>query len=383
MKHLRRIFLRFYLLFSNAKVEGDVAREIAAHLALLEDEYLRRGMKADDARLAARRAYGGVEQAKQLHRDERAFQGLAQTVQDVRYTFRQLRKSPGFTATAILMLALGIGATTAIFSIVEGVLLRPLPFPDAEHLVILGDVLEGSHCASCTHATVTAPDIRNYMRDTQSFNHLGGYQGARFELSGTGTPAAVYATRMSGDVFAALGVTPLLGRSFTQQEDEQDQQVAVLSYGMWRSRFHGDAKVLGSKILLDRKPYTVVGVMPRNFEFPLKPGHVDQSELWVPLSLKPEEFTAGQAASWNFRMVGRLKPGVTAAQAQSNAERVARETMRSYPAYMHSLRIHSEDCRVTNSPSQLVRGTAEWAGHRADKAWRRHLSAQPKCLPES
>ena len=269
MKHLRRIFLRFYLLFSNAKVEGDVAREIAAHLALLEDEYLRRGMNVDDARLAARRAYGGVEQAKQLHRDERAFQGLAQTVQDVRHTLRQLRKSPGFTATAILMLALGIGATTAIFSIVEGVLLRSLPFPDPGRIVILGDVLEDSHCASCTHATVTAPDIRNYMRDTQSFAHLGGYQGAGFELSGTGTPAAVHATRMSGEVFAALGVTPLLGRAFTQQEDEQEQQVAVLSYGMWRSRFHGDTKILGNKMLLDRKPYTVVGVMPRNFEFPL------------------------------------------------------------------------------------------------------------------
>jgi predicted permease len=341
MKYLRRIFLRFYLLFSNAKVEGDVAREISAHLALLEDEYLRRGMNADDARLAARRAYGGVEQAKQLHRDERAFQGLAQTVQDVRHTLRQLRKSPGFTATAILMLALGIGATTAIFSIVEGVLLRSLPFPDPGRIVILGDVLEDSHCASCTHATVTAPDIRNYMRDTQSFAHLGGYQGAGFELSGTGTPAAVHATRMSGEVFATLGVTPLLGRAFTQQEDEQEQQVAVLSYGMWRSRFHGDTKILGNKMLLDRKPYTVVGVMPRNFEFPLDPGHVNQSELWVPLSLKPEEFTAGQAASWNFRMVGRLKPGLTAAQAQSDAERVARETMRSYPPYMRSIRIHS------------------------------------------
>ena len=341
MKYLRRISLRFYLLFSNAKVEGDVAREIAAHLALLEDEYLRRGMNADDARLAARRAYGGVEQAKQLHRDERAFQGLAQTVQDVRHTLRQLRKSPGFTATAILMLALGIGATTAIFSIVEGVLLRSLPFPDPGRIVILGDVLEDSHCASCTHATVTAPDIRNYMRDTQSFAHLGGYQGAGFELSGTGTPAAVHATRMSGEVFATLGVTPLLGRAFTQQEDEQEQQVAVLSYGMWRSRFHGDTKILGNKMLLDRKPYTVIGVMPRNFEFPLDPGHVNQSELWVPLSLKPEEFTAGQAASWNFRMVGRLKPGLTAAQAQSDAERVARETMRSYPPYMRSIRIHS------------------------------------------
>jgi predicted permease len=238
------------------------------------------------------------------------------------------------------MLALGIGATTAIFSIVEGVLLRPLPFPDPDRVVILGDVLEGSHCASCTHAHVTAPDIRNYMRDTQSFTHLGGYQGADFELSGTGNPVALNATRMSGEVFAALGVAPLMGRVFTQREDEQHQQVAVLSYSMWRSRFHGDATILGSKILLDRKPYTVVGVMPRNFEFPLKPGHVNHSELWVPLSLQPEEFTAGYAASWNFQMVGRLKPGITAEQAQSDAERVARETMRSYPAFMRSLRIH-------------------------------------------
>ncbi len=341
MIRLRRIFFRFYLLFTNSKAEAELEREIAAHLSLLEDEYLRQGMNPDDARLAARRAYGGVEQAKQLHRDERAFQGLAQILQDIRCTFRQLRKSPGFTATALLMLALGIGATTAIFSIVEGVLLRPLPFSDPGRIVILGDVLEGSHCASCTHAQVTAPDIRNYMRAARSFTHLGGYQGTDFELSGTDNPVTVNATRMSGEVFAALGVAPLLGRVFTQQEDEEYQQVAVLSYGMWRSRFHGDARILGSKILLDRKPYTVIGVMPRNFEFPLKPGHVNQSELWVPLSLKPEEFTAGSAASWIFRMVGRLKPGITAAQAQKDAGRVARETMRSYPAFMSSLRIHA------------------------------------------
>src|ERR1700733_5531163 len=258
MKNLRRIFLRFYLLFTNSRAEAELTREIAAHLALLEDEYLRQGMNPDDARRAARRTYGGVEQAKQLHRNERAFQGLAQTAQDIRYTFRQLRKSPGFTATAILMLALGIGATTAIFSIVEGVLLRPLPFSDPDRIAILGDVLEGSHWASCVHSTVTAPDIRNYMRDTQTFTHLGGYQGAGFELSGTGDPMAVNATRMSGEVFAVLGVPPLLGRAFTQQEDEEHQQVAVLSYGVWRAHFHGDAKILGTKIVLDRKPYIVI-----------------------------------------------------------------------------------------------------------------------------
>jgi predicted permease len=339
MKHLRRIFVKFYLLFANSKVEAELAREIGAHLALLEDEYLRQGMPPEDARRAARLAYGGVEQAKQLHRDERTFQGLGQIPQDIRYTLRQLRRSPGFTVTAILMLALGIGATTAIFSIVEGVLLRPLPFPDPDRLVILGD--EGSHCASCTQSSVTAPDIRNYMRDTESFSYLGGYRQRLFELSGAGDPAAVNATRMSGEVFAALGVPPVLGRTFTQQEDEEGQQVAVLSYGMWRSRFHGDANVLGSKILLYRKPYIVIGVMPHDFEFPLNPGNVNQSELWLPLSLQPEEFTAGSAASWNSRMVGRLKPGITAEQAQSDAERVAQETMRDYPAYMRSLRIHA------------------------------------------
>src|SRR6516162_8904939 len=341
MKHLRRIFLKFYLLFGNSEVEAELAKEIGAHLALLEDEYLRQGMSPEEARRAARIAYGGVEQAKQLHRDERGFQGLSRILQDTRYTFRQLRKSPGFTVTAILMLALGVGATTAIFSIVQGVLLRPLPFPDPDRLVILGDELEGSKCAACAQSSVTAPDIRNYMRDTQSFSHLGGYRQRLFELSGTGEPEAVIATRMSGEVFAALGVPPLLGRTFTQQEDEEQQQVAVLSYGMWRSRFHGDANVLGSKIILYRNPYTVIGVMPRDFEFPLNPGHVNQSELWLPLSLQPEEFTAGGAASWNSRMVARLKPGITAEQALSDVERVAQETMRDYPAYMRSLRIHA------------------------------------------
>lgn len=341
MRYLRRAFLRFYQLFTNSRAEAELAREIAAHLALLEDEYLRQGMNPEEARLAARHAYGGVEQAKQLHRNERAFQGLAQILQDTRFTFRQLRKSPGFATAAVLMLALGIGATTAIFSIFEGVLLRPLPFPDSGRLVVLGDVLEGSHCVVCTHAYVTAPDVRNYMRDTQSFAHLGGYQGTGFELSGTDNPVRINATRMSGEVFAALGVGPMLGRAFTQQEDEEDQQVAVLSYGLWQSRFDSDRKIIGSKILLNRKPYTVIGVMPRDFEFPLNPGHVSQSELWVPLSLQPKEFTAGYAASWNMRMVGRLKPGITAAQAQTDAERVARKTMSSYPAFMRSLRIHA------------------------------------------
>src|SRR3984957_4576461 len=341
MKQLRRFILKLTRLFTNSREEAELAREIAAHLALLEDDYLRKGMAPEEARLAARRAYGGVEQAKQMHRNERSYQGLMQTLHDTRHTLRQLRKSPGFAITAILMLALGIGATTAIFSIVAGVLLRPLPFPGPDRLVILGDTLEGSNCLMCEQPRATAVDVRNYMRDTHSFSHLGGYQQKSYDLATTGVPEAVHAVRMSGDVFPALQVAPLLGRIFTQDEDEHQQPVVVLSYSLWQSRYQGSAGVVGTTILLDRKPYVIIGVMPRDFEFPLLPGHVDRTQLWVPLRLQPEEFLAGQAASWNFRMVGRLKPGITPEQAQSDAERVARATVRDYPAYMRSLRIHA------------------------------------------
>src|SRR5579884_1101174 len=259
-------------------------------------------------------------------------------MRDLKFALRQLRKSPGFAATAVLMLALGIGATTAIFSIVEGVLLRPLPFPEPERLVSLSDILQGADLSGNGDAGVTSQDIRNYTRDTHSFQSLGGYGQTAFELSGAGEPAQVNAARMSAGVFPALGVQPRLGRFFTEREDEQKEPVVVLSYALWQTRFHSDPQVLNTKLLLDRKPYVVIGVMPRNFEFPLVPGHLNNSQLWVPISFSEQELTTG-AAGWNFSMVGRLKPGVTPAQAQSDAERVAQATMRSYPAWMASLHI--------------------------------------------
>ncbi|MHB8302517.1 MAG: ABC transporter permease [Acidobacteriaceae bacterium] len=256
---------------------------------------------------------------------------------DLRYALRQLRKAPGFTITAILTLALGIGATTAIFSVVDGVLLRPLPFQYPSRLVALNDNLEGVQTPTGEFA-VTAPEIVAYTRDNHAFASLGGYQPVAYELSGKGEPVAINASRMGAGVFSTLGVPPLMGRFFTQQEDDHNQQVVVLSYAIWKSRFHTDRNVLGKKILLDRKPYIVIGVMPRSFEFPLLPGRLNQSQLWVPLSLTPTELTQG-AGSWSFSMVGRLKPGTTTAQAQTDANRVAREIMRNYPAYMASLHI--------------------------------------------
>jgi predicted permease len=258
---------------------------------------------------------------------------------DLRFVSRQLRKSPGFTATAVLMLAFGIGATTAIFSIVDGVLLRPLPFPDPSRLMVLADHLDGVDFGGNGEAGVTVPDIRAYTRDTKSFDALGGYTGAAYELSGVGEPAQVNAARLTAGIFAALGVQPQLGRVFTADEDEHSQQVAVLSYATWKNRFNGNPQILGIKVLLDRKPYIVIGVMPRNFEFPLVAGQLNRSELWVPMSFTAQELSPGGAASWNDAMVGRLKPGISATQAQSDAERVAQEIMRGYPAMMASLHI--------------------------------------------
>ena len=258
---------------------------------------------------------------------------------DIRHAMRQLRQSPGFTLTAVLTLAFGIGATTAIFSIVEGVLLRPLPFPAPDRLVLFGDVPEGVGAAMGTPGA-TAPAVRIYARDTHVFSGLGGYQQTGYELSGLGDPAQISTARFTASVFPALGVSPLIGRTFTQQEDEGSQQVAVISYQMWHSRFHGDAHILGQKVLLDRKPYEIIGVMPREFEFPLVAGQLNRSELWVPMSFTQGELVNG-VGSWNYGIVGRLKPGVTLAQVLEDAQPAVQEIMRNFPPAMGSLRIHA------------------------------------------
>jgi putative ABC transport system permease protein len=258
-------------------------------------------------------------------------------LRELRYALRQLRRSPGFTLTAALTLAFGIGATTAIFSIVEGVLLRPLPFFDPSRLVVLADIVEGVNYGGDTPG-VTAPGVRIYMRDTNAFSGLGSYQPSTYELSGGGDPEQIAGARLTASMFPVLGVSPLMGRAFTQREDDSSAPVTVLSYQMWHSRFHGERNILGQKILLDRKPYEIIGVMPRDFEFPLVPGRLNRTELWIPMSLTPDELQ-GQGG-WSFYIVGRLKPGVTPAQAQQDAAAAAREIMRNFPPALSRRRIH-------------------------------------------
>jgi predicted permease len=223
--------------------------------------------------------------------------------------------------------------------------------------VILGDTLEGAD-ATMTNPAVPAPEFVTYARETHGFSSVGAYQQTGFELSGIGEPAQINASRLTAGIFSTLGVSPLMGRTFTKEEDEGKQQLAVISYSMWRSRFHGDPNVLGQKIQLDRKSYQIIGVMPRQFEFPLVPGQTNQSELWVPMSFSQSELVQG-AGSWNFTMIGRLKPGVTAEQARQDAERVARQIQRNFPAAFGSIRIHaavqSLDENVIGQARPLVR----------------------------
>ncbi|HTW23622.1 MAG TPA: ABC transporter permease, partial [Candidatus Baltobacteraceae bacterium] len=255
----------------------------------------------------------------------------------MRFAIRQLRKSPGFTATIVLTLAVGIGGTTAMFSLIEGILLRPLPFTNPEQLVILGDHLGGG-----AHTPVTAREIGIYSHAASAFSSMGGYIGENYELSGGATPIEVDATRMTAGVFPTLGVNPVIGRAFTEQEEDSHQPMAVISYGLWVERYQRDPGVLGRTINLDRKPYTVVGVMPRSFMFPLETGRLDQTQLWVPMSLTADELSDAHAGYWGYHIVARLKDGVTVSQAAEDANRVAQQVMRSLPAAQSAIRIRGD-----------------------------------------
>ena len=257
---------------------------------------------------------------------------------DVRLSARQLIiKSPGFSLTVVVTLALGIGAITAIFSLVEGILLRPLPFRDPDRLVLLGD-----HIGGGPNTPVTAREIGTYSSATTAFSSMGGYISAEYEVTGGAVPEVIRGARLTAGVFPTLGINPILGRVFTQQEEDGRQPLAVISYPLWLNRYHRDSNVLGTAIVLDRKTYTIIGVMPRGFEFPLQTGRLDQAQLWVPMSLSADELSDDSAAFWGYHMVARLKDGVSLPQAAQDAGRVAKLIMRNFPARMSALHIQGD-----------------------------------------
>ena len=248
------------------------------------------------------------------------------------------------------MLGLGIGTTTVMFSLIEGILLRPLPFREPARLVELGE-----HVGNNPGIGVTARDIPAYAAQSNAFSSMGGYVGTGYELSGGAVPEAVAGARVTASIFPTLGVQAAVGRTFSQQEEDARASVAVIGDGLWLRRFHRDPRAIGSTIELDRKTYTIVGVMPREFEFPVRAGRLNQAQVWVPMSLTPEELSDEAAGHWGYQIVARLKDGVTPAEAAQDAARVAGQIMRSFPAGMAAIRIRGDVALLSESVSGETR----------------------------
>ena len=313
MSQLRRFFRRLDSFLRPARAEDELAREVAAHRALLEDEYRLRGLAADEARVAAARAFGGVELSKDRQRDARSFVWLEDARRDVGYAARLLGRSPAFTAVALLTLAVSIGANTAIFTIVRSVLLRPLPFPASERLVFSYDRFPGG---GVERAGTSIPNYIDRLTAVSAFESQALYRYAGFRIGEGAAAEGVTAFAVTPSFFRVLSVAPQLGRPFAEQEGREGHaRVAILSFELWKQAFGGDRGILGRDVRLSGEPYTVVGVMPEDFTF-LNP----VVRLYVPLTFSAEDLPEASRFSQNQEQIARLAPGASVAQAQQQVD---------------------------------------------------------------
>ena len=336
MAHWRRIIAKLRSLLGNKRAEEDLAREVASHLTLLADDFERRGMSPEEARLAARRAYGGVEQAKQAHRDERSLLWIEQAMQDLRYGLRTLSKSPGFTITAVLTLALGIGACTAIFSLVNAVLIRSLPYGDPERLVYLFS----PNPSLKIPAEVICPsygDFYDLKREAKSYADMSNFEQAQFSVTQQGTTQRIGGARVDEDFFSTLQSMPELGRTFTGEDNlPAHAKVAVISHSLWVSMFGARPDVLNRSIQLDGANYQIVGVMPPEFEYPFKSdlpygdSHIQSTQIWVPLALDSK--ARSSRGIGNNVSLARLRSGVSIHQAQAEMAGIMARLDKEYAA---------------------------------------------------
>jgi putative ABC transport system permease protein len=305
-------------LFRRARVERELDDELRGYVDMLADEKEGRGMSRAEAGRTARLEAGGVEQVKELVRDARAGAFLETLARDVRYGARTLRRSPAFTVAIVLVLAVGIGATTAVFSVVDAVLLRPLAYREPGRLVVM------------LHRGVNPVSPANFLdwrRESSAFERTGAAESWAPNLSGGDEAETVPALRMTADVFPMLGVPPMLGRAFLPAEEAPGgDHVVVLGYGLWQRRFGGDAGIVGREITLNGEPYTVVGVMPRTFAFP--PFWATGAEVWAPLALADKAANRGGSS---LRVFARLKPGVSLAQARAEMAAITGRLEKQFP----------------------------------------------------
>jgi putative ABC transport system permease protein len=329
MRWLYKFPLRLRSLFRHGRVEQELTEELRFHLEKLIEEKIAKGMPPEDARYAALRELGGVEQIKEECRDMRRVNYLENFRQDVRYGLRQLRRNPGFTAVAVLTLALGIGANTAIFTVINAVLLRPLPYPDPGRVVWVTEFMPQSG-----RDTVLTPEYAAWEKVENIFDQFGAYEITRgVNLTGGAQPERIMAGHVTPRFFPVLGVKPALGRTFLPEEGRPGHdRVAVLSHTLWQGYFHADPNILGKSLILDGASYAVVGVMPRQFMHPESSGGgmIGGPGVWLPYAVPPEAARPGERMGI-VSVIGRLKPDVGLKQAQAALEVVTRRMDNQYP----------------------------------------------------
>src|ERR1700689_3923245 len=287
MRHSRRQFAKLRNFFLRGRADHNLDREVSAHLALLEDDFKRRGMSPEEALFQALRTYGGVEQAKQLQREERSVLWLEQILQDVRYACRSLLKAPGFATVAILTLALGIGANIAIFAVVNAVLLQPLPFQHPEQLVRIFDDLNG---AGGKDIGMSEPEFEDLRDRSGAFDDISVLFPSSTALSGGDRSERIEILCTSFGYFHILGAQAALGRVFGPEDKVPGfTEAVVISDGLWKREFGGDPHILGRRIRLDEDGYTIVGVMPPDFRHPGRTLTGDV-ELWAAAGLIASPF---------------------------------------------------------------------------------------------
>jgi putative ABC transport system permease protein len=311
-------------LFRSGRIDADLAEELEFHVARQTQANIAMGMTPNGARRAARIAVGSIEGVKEQSRAERPGAFLRQIGRDLRHGARGLRRAPAFAVSAILIIALGIGAVTAIFSVVYGVMLRPLPYPEPERLVTFWS---RAPTLGLDRALVGAADHQEWRRRTRAYTDIALVRAVgNFNIVGDGEPERLQGARVSANLFPILGVTPLIGRTFTEDEDEiGHENVVLLSWPLWQRRFGGDAGVIGTTIRLNGIPHVVVGVMGPAFAYP-----ANTFQIWTPLTIDPAELTR-QANAYNFIAVARLRPGVTAASAQRELDAISLDLQREFP----------------------------------------------------
>ena len=324
MSLLRNMASGLRSLLRKEQVNKELDEELNGFLEMAAEEKMKEGMSRKEALRTVRLERGNLEGTKEVVRSagwESFVEGLWQ---DLRYGVRTLRKNPAFTAIIILTLALGIGANTAIFSVVYTVLLKALPYPQADRLVM---VYENVHLPNYQnkHNTPSPGNFSDWMAQNTVFESMAAYTNRSFNVTGTGEPLRVEGERVSGEFFGSLQVNATLGRVFTAEEDRPStSHVVVISDSLWRSRFASDLRVLGQKVFLDDQGYEVIGVMPPRFHFP-----DPDDQLWVPLALTPDELI--NRGSHYLDVFARLKLGVTLAQAQTEMNLIARRLTQLYP----------------------------------------------------